>query len=53
MLVKGGLVAIAGATTPVPSHVVKSKQHIWTRGIERWSLRMTDVQMNCSDFTDK
>ena len=47
------LAAVVRATILVPCHVVKSLQLIWRSGTRRWNLRVPDLQMRCSDLTQR
>ena len=45
------LVAIVGANSLVPCHVVKTLCLIWRSGTRRWNLRVPNLQTSCSDLT--
>ena len=40
-------------TTLAPYHVVKALQLNWRSDTNRWNLRMPDLQMSCSDLTER
>ena len=47
------LAAIAGTTILVPYRLVISLRLIWRLGTRKWNLRVPNLQMSCSDLTEK